>query len=193
MNAAVKTIPTLIVRFEDLRSNRVETLTKMFKFLLEVPSIEGTVVEARIKEISAISTASSAPYRLKSTSTSLSKNTKMYTPEQLELIKTQMRNFLIYFGYTNQPEGHQPYDDTTAFFKDIQFTDEEKKQFKGYTEHNREMMQKLCGEDSLPLVERPTYQMQGPDRYSGMPNPLTMRPVTDRLHFDDDVRDERRM
>ena len=43
-------IPTFYMRFEDMRTDPVSTLLDCFKFLLDVPSIEGTVVEKRIKE-----------------------------------------------------------------------------------------------------------------------------------------------
>ena len=44
-------IPTLIVRYEDLVTDPEPRLVDCFKFLLEVQSIEGTVVEQRIKQV----------------------------------------------------------------------------------------------------------------------------------------------
>jgi len=44
-----QSIPTYIMRYEDLCNNPVHYLLELFEFLLEVPSLEGTVCEARIK------------------------------------------------------------------------------------------------------------------------------------------------
>ena len=43
-------IPTLFVRYEDLILNPETHLIEIFQFLLEVSSIQGTVVEKRIKD-----------------------------------------------------------------------------------------------------------------------------------------------
>ena len=44
-------IPTLILRYEDLVLNPVKELTDLFCFLLDVPSIEGTVLQSRINTV----------------------------------------------------------------------------------------------------------------------------------------------
>ena len=44
-------VPTLFVRFEDLRVDPAPVLTDMFKFILNVDSLEGTLCERRIKEV----------------------------------------------------------------------------------------------------------------------------------------------
>ena len=46
----VPTIPTYYVRYEDLILEPLSTLCELFCFLLEVPSIVGTVVEKRIQD-----------------------------------------------------------------------------------------------------------------------------------------------
>lgn len=61
-----KKVPTLFVRYEDLVTNPVETLSDIFRFFLNVPSIEGTVIEKRIIDISAKGTSTqSKVYELK--------------------------------------------------------------------------------------------------------------------------------
>ena len=49
-DAISKQIPAFIVRYEDLRVDPVPILKDMFKFLFDVKSIEGTVLEKRITE-----------------------------------------------------------------------------------------------------------------------------------------------
>ena len=44
-------IPLHYVRFEDLLQRPVETLRSLFEFLLDEPSLAGTVLEARIKQV----------------------------------------------------------------------------------------------------------------------------------------------
>ena len=51
VNNLSKSIPTFILRYEDLLSDPETTLTDCFRFLLDAPSIEDTIVEKRIKEI----------------------------------------------------------------------------------------------------------------------------------------------
>ena len=43
-----------MLRYEDLVLNPVKELTDLFCFLLDVPSIEGTVVESRIKTVTQV-------------------------------------------------------------------------------------------------------------------------------------------
>ena len=43
-------VPTYYVRYEDMVLNAQETLYGLFCFLLEVPTLEGTVIEKRIAE-----------------------------------------------------------------------------------------------------------------------------------------------
>ena len=44
-------LPTYFMRYEDLKLAPVTVLEELFCFLLDVPSIEGTVVERRIQEV----------------------------------------------------------------------------------------------------------------------------------------------
>jgi hypothetical protein len=48
--------PVYFFRYEDIISDPVKTLTGLFKFLLDVPSLEGTVVEEKIKQYVSIET-----------------------------------------------------------------------------------------------------------------------------------------
>ena len=48
VNAIATIIPTYFMRYEDLRMNPKPVLEGLFRFLLDVESIKGTVVERRI-------------------------------------------------------------------------------------------------------------------------------------------------
>ena len=67
-------IPTYYMRFEDMRTDPVSTLLDCFKFLLDTPNIEGTVVEKRIQENCGLKNEPKSIYKLKSKSLSLSRN-----------------------------------------------------------------------------------------------------------------------
>ena len=58
-------IPAYVIRFEDLLTDPTPILKDLFRFLLEVPSIEGTVVEQRINETCTPKNAPKSLYKLK--------------------------------------------------------------------------------------------------------------------------------
>ena len=62
-----------------MRTNPVPVVKEIFKFLLDVESIEGTVVEKKIEQVCAEGTQAKAVYALKSKSSSLSRNNDNYT------------------------------------------------------------------------------------------------------------------
>jgi hypothetical protein len=74
--------------------------------------LEGTVLEKRINDVTSQGYAKQAIYTLKSTVT-LNKNIHLYTEEQLSFIKSELKDFMYYFGYADI-EGE---DNLTPFFK----------------------------------------------------------------------------
>ena len=108
-------VPTYYVRYEDLVLNPNPVLMELFCFMLEVPSIDGTVVEKRIIDYCAKGSDAAAVYKLKAQPTrNLSRNAGMYTNEQLEYMKEHAREFLYYYGYVDHPTQADP---DTTFFK----------------------------------------------------------------------------
>ena len=76
-----ETIPTYFIRFEDIRTDAVPVMLECMKFILDVDSIEGTIVEKRVLEKCSKGNAPKTHYKMKSTSTSLSRNIGEYTDE----------------------------------------------------------------------------------------------------------------
>ena len=72
-------IPTYFVRFEDIRTDSVPVLLEAMRFIMDVESIEGTVLEKRIIEKCGKGNAPKSTYKMKSKSTSLSRNIDEYT------------------------------------------------------------------------------------------------------------------
>lgn len=57
------TIPVYCIRYEDLRSKPQETLEKVFCFLLNLESVEGTNIQRRIKEVVSLGHSASVVYK----------------------------------------------------------------------------------------------------------------------------------
>ena len=77
-NDMARQIPTYFCRYEDLKINPQPLLEELFTFLLDVPSIEGTVVQRRIAEVCQTGFETKAVYKLKDTSNNLSRARHMY-------------------------------------------------------------------------------------------------------------------
>ena len=118
--------------------NPQSTLKDLFCFLLQVPSIEGTVLEARIDAVTQSNNAGYT-YKLKSKSDSLSRNRGMYSDEQIEQMKVAMKNYLLFFGYTNDPSGQE---NPTEFFK-IENLNEKEPLFAAFRKQNQIILNEL--------------------------------------------------
>ena len=73
LNEISPKIPTYFMRYEDLKMNPEPVLDGLFRFLLDVESIEGTVVKSRIQEVTSSGFKNKTTYKLKTTSTNLSR------------------------------------------------------------------------------------------------------------------------
>ena len=60
-------MPTLFLNYEMLILEPEQTLTDLFRFFLNVQTLEGTVIEKRIKDICAEGHEKRAVYKLKTT------------------------------------------------------------------------------------------------------------------------------
>ena len=84
MDRLSKALPTYFLRYEDLLTKNKELLTELFCFLLNVKSIEGTVIEKRISDLmEKESKKTSTLYQLKKGQDykKLIRNEWYYTPE----------------------------------------------------------------------------------------------------------------
>ena len=105
--------PHYFIRYEDTTNDSQPIMTELFKFMLDQPTLNGTILEKRINETTSQSHQQRASYSLKSNVT-LNRNISLYTEAQLDYIKTELRDFLHYFGYVDLP--NHP-DNLTPFFK----------------------------------------------------------------------------
>ena len=92
------------MRYEDLKLNPRAVLEQMFCFILDVQSIEGTVVQRRIAEVTQTGFANSAAYKLKSTSSSICRQRHMYTDAQIEMMERELAEMIKFWRY-GQSEG----------------------------------------------------------------------------------------
>ena len=105
--------------------------------MLDQPTLKDTVLEKRIND-----TANSKPkssYPLKS-DVMLNRNIQMYTEEQKEYIKTELKDFIQYFGYVDNPNDPQ---NLTPFFKYEDHCEEDFQNYNGFKKHNQNVLSKL--------------------------------------------------
>ena len=70
-----------------------------------MPSIQGTVVEKRINDLTDKGLTDKPVYKLKAPTKTLnlSKNRSAYTEEHIESMKKELKDMMLFFGYTNNP------------------------------------------------------------------------------------------
>ncbi|KAJ0397562.1 hypothetical protein P43SY_003437 [Pythium insidiosum] len=90
-------IPIIVVRYEDLLVHRAETLRRVFLFLTDRPTIEGTEWEARIRNVMETSGENSGPYVPRSGK--IGASFKHYSDEQFQYILKVANLPLRGFGY----------------------------------------------------------------------------------------------
>ncbi|DAZ94378.1 TPA: hypothetical protein N0F65_001112 [Lagenidium giganteum] len=90
-------IPIIVVRYEDLLVHRAETLRRVFLFLTDKPSIEGTEWKTRIRDVMATSGENSGPYVPRSGK--IGGSFRHYSEEQFQYILKTANLPLRGFGY----------------------------------------------------------------------------------------------
>jgi len=102
-------IPTYVVWYEDLMKKKFETVCEIFSFLMNVPSIEGTVIEGLIRRnVEASKNEVYKPRKGKSYA-----NKDWFSPELYKHIKREVGSLLKWLGYVKTET------------EDDQFTDDE--------------------------------------------------------------------
>lgn len=166
MESLAKEIPAYFFRYEDQTTNSRETTIEFCKVILDQQDINGTVVQHRIDEITKESHEKRAKYTLKSTQT-LNRNIGMYSDEQLAFIKSELRDFFLFFGYVdneNDPSNITPffkYDDLTA--------DELEQQYNGFRKHNAEVIA------NLGKGEKKCFKIENATRIKVPPAPINLQ------------------
>jgi hypothetical protein len=77
----------------------------LFCFLLGVESLEGTLVEAQIKNVTnkGYKDANLGGYKLKETTGKFCARKGLYTADQLEFMDSELRDYMHFFGYASHP------------------------------------------------------------------------------------------
>ena len=110
----------------------------MFRFLLDAPSIEGTVVQRRIAECTQSGFENKTVYQLKNTSSSLSRSNYMYNEAQMAIMEQELAGMINFWGYD---KGAADAEVKTDFF-DVN-PDETSVDFRS---HNENSCLSLCGQ-----------------------------------------------
>lgn len=130
--------PILILRFEDMVSNKQPQLTSLARFLTDMDDISGTNIERRVLEIAGKPIET---YKLKESTVKFNKNANKYTAEQIEYVKEKLGRWLHYFGYVDTG------DNWTGFFKYDSVNPEWEAQNYGFAKNNEEAIKRVaeCG------------------------------------------------
>ena len=89
------------MRYEDLVLDPEKVLSDLFCFLLEVKSIEGTVVEERIKTVVKAGHSKSMVYGLKQKEIRFNKSRDMIDDRLFKDISEELKDYITFFGYSN--------------------------------------------------------------------------------------------
>ena len=84
-------------------------LQKIPDFVLGMESLDGTVIEKRIKDTLALGAKKNTAYKPRVGGTN--KNLKNYRPEQMELVKTENEEIFHIFGYADMSKEGKEYAD----------------------------------------------------------------------------------
>jgi hypothetical protein len=134
--------PIYITRYEDLVNNPRKELEGIFKFLLDVDSIEGTNAERRLDQIMAMGADAAKSYATKQTTGKFNAHRSKYTDSQIDRIRERNAELLYYFGYANHPDQ----ENHTAFFEFKDHKPEHLEQFYGYRKDNEKFLKQLAKE-----------------------------------------------
>ena len=91
-------------RYEDILANPEAELRELFKFILGMESLEGTVIEQRIKDVMAMGAKKNSVYKPRQGGTN--RNAKNYLPEQIEYTKNYNEDLFHIFGYAKDEENN---------------------------------------------------------------------------------------
>ena len=116
LDSIAEAIPTFFMRYEDLKLNPVPVLTDLFCFLLDVPSISGTIVERRINEVASVSLSNLTANKLNSSTLNLNQNAHMYTTAQMDYLKDELSDMIRFWRY----DGSGNDDDVMTNFIDLE-------------------------------------------------------------------------
>lgn len=93
------TLPVHFVRYEDLYTDPETTLTELFSYILGVDSLEGTAMEARIKEVVKLGHKASIVYPMKA-NMKIFKSAPMFEDKELkDFIENDLNDMMEYFDY----------------------------------------------------------------------------------------------
>ena len=98
-----KLTPTFFLNYEQLITDPESAIKKLFCFLLDVDSIQGTLVEKQIEAVAKLGSSANQmqSYRLKADTGRLCARKHYYSEELLDYINTNLRDYMHFWGYSN--------------------------------------------------------------------------------------------
>jgi len=102
--------PVYFFRFEDILDNPEQELRELFKFILGLENIEGTVIEKRIMDVMGMGSKKNQTYKPRQGGTN--RNLINFLPEQIEFTKQYNEDLFHIFGYVKDkrlPDNNTPF------------------------------------------------------------------------------------
>jgi hypothetical protein len=147
LDAKLKRLPVLFLRFEDMVDDPQPSLENIMKFACNTTDIQGTNAARRVDEVIAKGKDATVLYKLKDNTRKMNTNLSRYTKLQLEWLREEMKDIIYYFGYAKIPEDP---DNKTGFFEYEHSDPEMLKQYYGYaqlTQHSIEWNASMTDEE----------------------------------------------
>lgn len=98
-----KLTPTFFLTYEQLLLSQEQAISDLFCFLLDVTSIEGTIVAAKIRSVCAKDHKDQTFYALKASTGKLCARANYYSAQQLVQMDAVCRDYMHFYGYASHP------------------------------------------------------------------------------------------
>ena len=131
-DAKLRRVPAIFIRFEDLVNDPKPQLETMMMFFCNMSTIEGTNAQRKVEQVIMQGKEKTQTYQLKDSTLQFNSHLKKYTQEQLEFVKNELREFLIYFGYAKLDSDPSNF---TAFYQ-YEESEQIRQEYYGYRKLN---------------------------------------------------------
>ena len=151
-----KKVPVYFIRYEDLVLDPLSVMEGAYAFLCNTDSIEGTVIQKRIKDILGMGHEASVSYKPKGIG--INKNAAKFPPELMKHVMDELEDINYFFGYTNIPEKENK---VQIFDYGTEHKKESLEKIEGYLKANQAAME-WCVKDTESL-KKVQYHVNKPE------------------------------
>lgn len=92
-------VPVFCTRYEIIVKDPKSALTDVFEFMFNLESMEGTMLEQRLKEVLEMGQSATRTYKPKTAERIYASDDDMFSEEQKNYVFRELHDFLLFFGY----------------------------------------------------------------------------------------------